>query len=264
MKALFIITISYLFILISCENSSQKSHNIEIVSNINNLVRDSSKNVNQMEEVLKTIPKNITAVLGNRFVISGDFDGDKKKEKLTEHFFSSLDNKETNKFYNNLANYDQLIALTIKKSPYSFLISENKIIDSLHIASTEQLLGLSFLKNEGDLNEDGTDEISYVIDWADWSNLNTFHLATYKNKKWIELYTFPIWDWQIPNHDGFHNNSESANKDITLNSSTNKIIVDKKKIKSFEGLIKKIKKNRIQIIFRNEEAEIDTMQVDLK
>ena len=127
------------------------------------------------------------------------FRSDGKKEKLIEQFFSGIDNKETNKFYESLLDYDQLVALTVKKDPYTFVISDNELIDTLHISSGGQLLGLSYLKNEGDLNGDGTDEVSYVVNWADWSNLNTWHIVTYKNKKWIELYSFSIWDWQLPN-----------------------------------------------------------------
>ena len=37
------------------------------------------------------------------------------KRKLIEHFVSGIDNKETNKFYEGLTDYEQLIELTVKK-----------------------------------------------------------------------------------------------------------------------------------------------------
>lgn len=136
----------------------------------------------------------------------------------------------------------------------------------MHISSGGQLLGLSYLKNEGDLNGDGTDEVSYVVNWADWSNLNTWHLVTYKNKKWTALYSFPIWDWQLPdlpetfNHYGLFGLEDKLIN--TTNDTINKQI--EQKLLNFKGLVKRIDKNKIQVIFRNEEAEEDTKIVDLK
>ncbi|GAB2833196.1 hypothetical protein GCM10027043_38960 [Ferruginibacter profundus] len=227
---------------------------------------DSSKTKNTTEEILKTIPKYIKPVFGYRFIITGDFDGDGKKEKLIEHFFSGVDNKETNKFYDGLSDYDQLVALTVKKEPISFVLSDNKNIDTLNISSTSQLLGLSLLKNEGDLNGDGTDEVSYVINWADWSNLNTWHIVTCKNKKWQELYSFSIRDWQLPDlPETFtqYGLSGLENKNVALpNDTVNNRI--EKEFTDFKGLVTKIKNNTIRIIFMNDEADLDTMMVNLK
>lgn len=266
MKTPLIITLSILTLFVSCDTSTMNKKDEKVESQIDTLQLDSSKTTNQIKEIFLTIPKNIKPVFGYRFIISGDFDGDGKKEKLIEHFFSSLDNKETNKFYNSLSDYDQLVALTIKKKPFSFVNSDNKLIDTLHISSDEQLLGLSYLKNEGDLNGDGTDEVSYVINWADWSNLNTWHLVTYKNKKWSELFSFQIWDWQLPdlpetfNQYGLFGLEQKIIN--TANDTVNKRI--EKELMNFKGLVKKIKTNKIQIIYRNDEAEEDTIIVDLK
>jgi hypothetical protein len=118
MKTLLVIPFFVLTLLISCESSTKKIQDKNTVSHIDTLQQDTSKPRNPIEETLNTIPKNIKPVLGYRFILSGDFDGDGKKEKLIEHFYSGLDNKETNKFYDSLSNYDQLVVLTIKKSPF--------------------------------------------------------------------------------------------------------------------------------------------------
>ncbi|MGG9961194.1 hypothetical protein [Ferruginibacter sp. SUN106] len=168
-------TIAFVFLLLlfSCNHQQKKLLPVPVVTTKKIATNDSSDIKNPLEEILKTIPKDIKPVFGYRFIISGDFDGDGKKEQLIEHFFSGVDNKETNKFYEGLSDYDQLVALTVKKDPVSFVLSDNKNIDTLGISSTSQLLGLSFLKNEGDLNGDGTDEVSYVVNWASWSSVNT-------------------------------------------------------------------------------------------
>jgi hypothetical protein len=266
MKTPLTITILISTLLFSCDNSTKKTQEKKRVSHVDTLQLDSSKKRNPIEETLKNIPKNIKPVLGYRFILSGDFDGDGKKEKLIEHFYSLLDNKETNKFYDSLSNYNQLVALTEKKEPYSFVSSDNRRIDTLHISTDDQLLGLSYLKNEGDLNGDGTDEVSYVIDWADWSSWNTWHLVTYKNKKWTELYSFPIWDWQLPDLPETFNQYGLFGLEQKIINTTNDTVNKRieKELLDFKGLVKKVKTNKIQVIFRNDETEEDTMIVDLK
>lgn len=266
MKTPLTITILISTLLFSCDNSTKKTQDEKRVSHVDTLQLDSSKSRNPIEETLKNIPENIKPVLGYRFILTGDFDGDGKKEKLIEHFYSLLDNKETNKFYDSLSNYNQLVALTEKKEPYSFVSSDNRRIDTLHISTDDQLLGLSYLKNEGDLNGDGTDEVSYVIDWADWSSWNTWHLVTYKNKKWTELYSFPIWDWQLPNLPETFNQYGLFGLEQKIINTTNDTVNKRieKELLDFKGLVKKVKTNKIQVIFRNDETEEDTMIVDLK
>lgn len=262
MKYLFIILLPTLMLL-SCENAKKKAkkENPKLKSQI----RNSFPPIDSVIAVDENIPKNLIPVFGYRFIISGDFDGDGKKEKLTEHFFSSINNKETHKFYDSLTNYDQLVDLTVKKSPYAFLSCDDNKINSFQVANSGQLLGLSYLKNEGDLNGDGTDEISYVINWADWSNLNTWHIATYKNNEWKDIYTFDIWDWQIPDlPETFNQYGFFGLQDKIINSSDveiNKQVEDK--LLGFEGLVKKIKNNKIKVIYRNEYADEDTMIVNL-
>jgi len=249
MNIRFIILLPILVLLFSCDYSIKKTREQITISANDTLKQD----------------KKLKPVFGYRFIISGDFDGDGKNENLIEHFFSGIDNKETNKFYENLE-YDDLVELTMKKNPYSFVLSDNKSIDTLQISSLGQLFGLSYLKNEGDLNDDGTDEVSYVVNFADWSNLNTWHLMTYKNNKWQELYSFPIWDWQLPNLPETTNQYGLFGLDNKIVNSEDAIANNEivNELKNFKGLVKKIKTNKIQVIYRNEEADEDTIIVDLK
>jgi hypothetical protein len=254
----------FLFILAGCSQKQPTADTSNAIT-LDSISKDSSTTELTDEDILKTIPKNIKPILGYRFVIKGDFDGDGKKENLVEHFYSSIDNKETNKFYDGLDNYEQLVALTIKKMPYSFVLSDNAKIDTLSISISAQLLGLSYLKNEGDLNGDGTDEVSYVVNWADWSNMNTWHIMTYKSNRWEELYSFPIWDWQLPDlPETFNNYGLFGLQDKVMvpeDDSVNLLI--EQNMQQFKGLVKKMKINQIQVIFKNEEASEDTMLVDL-
>ena len=204
-------------------------------------------------------------VFGYRFVITGDFDGDGKTEQLTEHYFSSRDNKETNKYYEGL-DYDDAVRLAMEKKTYVFLNSDNPLIATLHIAKDGQAFGVSYLKNEGDLDGDGGDEISYVVDATDWSSINIWHIMTYKKGKWKELYSFPMWDWQLPalpymtNQYGLFG---TEGKIVIPKDDTNNAMIEKN-LHEFQGLVKKIKTNIIQITYQNDEAEIDTKIINLK
>lgn len=212
--------------------------------------------------------EEVLPVFGYRFHIEGDFDGDGNTEVLTEHFFDGNTHKETNKFYSGLS-YEELVERTLAKAPYSFATCNNPAIDTVHFARKEQLLGLSYLKNEGDLNGDGTDEISYVINWADWSNVNTCHVSSFKNGQWVSLYSFAIRDWQLPNlPETIRKHGPLGLKD--MQAIPHKATFDQENQEAhdtvwnnFEGLIKPVAKNVIQVIYMNQEAITDTMLVDL-
>lgn len=141
--------------------------------------------------------------LDDKLIITGDFDNDKKIDTLKESFISSINGKETNKYAD--IEYDSLVAWTIKKRPICRLISTN--LTPLEInKDNDQLFGLSYLKNEGDIDNDGADEVGLVVDWADWSNVNHYRIYTYKENKWIQLFNFEIRDYDI---DDLKNNKKS-------------------------------------------------------
>ena len=256
-------------LLNSCkkENTIKEDNTLKETEDTPSVTIEKNKSKEEMpwiDEVLKTVPKNPKPIFGYRFIIEGDFDGDGKKEKLAEHFYSEKEKKETCKFYQNIEELDQLMALTIKKETRTFLLSDNTKIKTLNFSHIENF-GLSFLKNEGDLNGDGTDEISYVIDYADYSNLNSWHIATYKDNEWKDIYTFDIWDWQLPNLPEAFNDygffgvqnktvnakNKAANKELETN------------LKNFKGLVRKIKNNKIEITYRTEEADQGKKIIDL-
>ncbi|MBI1837210.1 MAG: hypothetical protein HYR91_08100 [Flavobacteriia bacterium] len=251
--------------MISCFYFNESKPDFKKTNNKNLISQDDS--LDFIQQTIATVPSNSKPILGYRFVIEGDFNGDGKSEKLIEHYFSGKTNQETTKFYTELENYDQLVALTINKQPISFIASTDQTIDSLIIGNASQLLGLSFLKNEGDLNGDGTDEISYIMHWADWSNLNTCWIMTYYQNHWKPLYKFSIWDWQLPdlpeictNYNLFGHDDKNL---ITANDSIQKL--KELELLNFDGLIRKKKKNIIEVFHNHqEEGTLDTCTIRLR
>lgn len=258
--------IACLALLYSCDRLSNKPPESAPVPQTITVKRDSGGQMSWIDEALKKVPSNIKPVPGHRFVIKGDFDGDGKQETLTEHYISLIDRQETNKGYDNLPEYDQLVALTVKKQPYAFVTDSKPATDTLRISSEPQMLGLSYLKNEGDLDGDGADELSYVIDWADYSSLNTWYIVSYKNKQWKELYSFPIWDWQLPDLPQSVNQyglfGQEGKIAVPENDTFNVML--QKQFDAFPGLVKKMGGGKIRVIYRSKDASQDTMVVDLK
>lgn len=266
MKLLLILTCISIPLFFSCENSIKKP-----MDNNSLAITDSVKQNPALDSGLVSVNDSLAMpvkpVFGYRFTLEGDFNGDGKKEKLVEHYFSRMENKEANKFYENITEYEDFRDSIVNKRPYSFLISDNKQIDTLRITDDGYpSSGLSFIKNEGDLNGDGTDEISYVIDWADYSSCNYWHLVTYKNRKWKELFSFSIRDWQLPNLPEAVNEYGYFGVQNKIVNSTDTVVNNEieKELNKFEGLVKKIKTNKIQVIYMNEEAEEDTATINLK
>jgi hypothetical protein len=256
-------------LLFSCRNNSAPT-------NIDSVITDTQKA--KLSSIMKfrikmgyhiptageidSIEKISAPVKGYRFVIKGDFDGDGIKETLTEHFYSKKLNRETYKFYDSLHGYD-LIGLNSYKKPRSFMTCSTKKMDTLTISDSDWQMGLSFMKNEGDLNGDGGDEISYVVNLADFSNCNRCYIKTWKNGEWKELFSFPVWDWQFPQIPDAYTQyglfGTASQSSVRSDDSLTKEQL--KEFKEFPGLIKKMKSGKTRIEYMGEGAELDTMYV---
>lgn len=168
------------------------------------------------------------------FKVAGRWRDKNQVDTLSIHLFSRTLNKEmvSADFFRDEYEYDRLVELMIKLKPVIYVVNDNNPTDTLKIGEdTGQLFGLYFNINDGDLDGDGLDELMYMVDWADWSSTNTFYIASYKNGKWVDLYNFPVWEWQFR--------------------------------EGYENVIQKLSGNKVLINFRNDEAEEETKTVDL-
>jgi hypothetical protein len=258
MNPSFVIVICSALFFYSCKGTVNRSSDVNL-----NVVKNKAAKATENT----TSPKPLRPVFGYRFVITGNFDGSGKIDTLTEHFFSALTHKETNKFYED-ADYDQLVDSGYKKKTYCFISSSNKHIESLPIETKPQF-GLSYLKNEGDLTGDGTDDISFVVNYADWSSVNFCIIMAYKKGKWQRIFSFEIRDSQLPELPQVNElYGPFGLQDAVIdegNYPANKLI--EKRLKAFGGLIKKISNNNIRVIGSVFDANgdmHDTVFVNLK
>ena len=159
-----------------------------------------SKNDSEFEpETISNLKYDLTYDSLDLNTIKGDFNGDGVEDNLIEKLVSSIDNKSINRLPQ--VEYDSLVLLINEKQPIVSLLSENKKIPEL-IVTKNTSFGLLWIKNEGDLNQDGADEISIIIDWADFSAINHCLIYSLKNEKWTELAKFEIREWQLNSRDG--------------------------------------------------------------
>lgn len=222
MRSIVLLLVS---ILIGCEKPVNKHAETPGIQDTS-VQKDSS----YREKLLASIPKDAQPIMGYRFIIKGDFDGDGKKETITERYISASDGRETNKWYDSTVFFEQLVELILNKEPISFIVSDNTKIDTLYISKGGQVFGLSILKNEGDLNGDGRDEIGYLGDWADWSSMNSYHILSFTKAGWKEIYSFEARDWYAPEMPDIR--PGDWGRPIYLNIDT---------VKTFERVVKKIK-----------------------
>lgn len=126
--------------------------------------------------------------------VIGDWTGTERSDTLFEHYYSQLKAADmiSPLIYISTIEYDSAVVIAQALLPVSYLTSNNNSIDTLFISDNRQLFGLFYLNNEGDLVGDGGDELGFVIDYADWSYLNTYNIVTNKNGEWYLLYSFPI------------------------------------------------------------------------
>lgn len=215
------VLIGLLLLLISCQ-TRQKSEqsDAEILAKADSLQRIRQDSIATAKEKLReqTRLDSLAAIVkskpiwGSRMTVMGDFDGDGTQDTLFERYISRLTGKETNKDYDWSGNelgdgccdwlfYKQ--RWIAEKDPLVRLVSKNPKIKPFDVEGGGAQNGFDYLKNAGDLNGDGTDEIAYYIYDVDMSMMNSCALATYKNGKWKEVH-----HWDIMESDFFYEQGE--------------------------------------------------------
>jgi hypothetical protein len=267
------LSLGILCFLFSCNSNSSAEKPKKVIAKpkkeVATTVDSNEQEVDESENVRMDLDSLIQVLkpnFGYRFQVEGDFDGDGKTELLTEHYVSQITGKEMNKYFDDLDEYATEVDLATYREPFSFVSSSNPLVKDLEISKAAQLFGLKLLKNEGDLDGDGADELSYVISWADWSSVNYWHIVSYKKGKWVTLYSFEMRDWQTPYLPEYHDENKTfltANKvSIPLEDTLN--LRMEKELLEFEGLVKKVKPGKIAVTCMNQQSDEVTKMVTLK
>jgi hypothetical protein len=125
-----------------------------------------------------------------KLIAVGDFDGDKKQDTIFQNNFSRLTKAEIEYSPDPLQNeWDKVAKWFYEQEADVYLTINAKGKDTLHLGIAQ---GLYCLINIGDNNADGKDEIALVVDYLDFSMLNTCKIYSLCKNKWTLLKQFEI------------------------------------------------------------------------
>lgn len=134
-----------------------------------------------------------------KYFVTGNFTGENKKDTISLHYFSGLQNKEI--FERPDRDWDVVQSWFSQQKGNMNLNINNPAYDTLDIGFG---WGLYYLNNIGDINGDGKDEVAYTVNYLDYSQINSCQIYTFCNNKWTELKRFTILESAF---DNFNNNS---------------------------------------------------------
>lgn len=149
---------------------------------------------------LEKVPDNLAAPkaadhkvklhkLKKLFVV-GDFDGDGVKDTIFQHNYSLLTKAEIDNAADPFQNdWDIVEKWFYDQDPDVNLTINTNNRNVLHLGPAQ---GLYCLINIGDNNADGKDEIAFVIDYLDFSRVNSCKIYSLCNNKWTLLKQFGI------------------------------------------------------------------------
>jgi len=205
---------------------------------------------------------SIQPIWGYRFQIIGDFDGNGIKDTLNEHFYSSRDKKETNKYYSGINDQFRLYDSVFARECVSYFLCNDSKFDTVPVSG---IFGPLWMKNEGDLDKDGCDDISFVESLPQQSSMNHCMIISFKKGKWEEIYRFAVYEWEFPPLPdagktyglfGMDGSYTTANND-----SINQLLQEQ--FDAFPGLIKKLRSGNVEISTRTPELNDTILKLDL-
>lgn len=125
-----------------------------------------------------------------KLFITGDFDGDKKQDTIYQHTFSRLTKTEIENSADPFQNdWDTVVKWFYDQDANVYLTTNKTDQDTLNLGTAQ---GLYCLLNIGDNNADGMDEIAFVVDYLDLSNLNSCKIYSLCTGKWTILKQFNV------------------------------------------------------------------------
>jgi len=89
----------------------------------------------------------------------------------------------------DILDWERNLSLIVKRES-KLILSGNR--ETLLLTDHPQITGFLILKNLGDLDGDGLDEIGFIFDGQDFSSLSTYHVYSSTGKKMKEWFSFPI------------------------------------------------------------------------
>ena len=182
--------IAVIAILYSCNSGESSKQSSQLTSS------DSSFSVTYTNAI------NLHAL--NKLFVTGDFDGDGKTDTLFQHNFSLLHHAEIDSAADPFKNeWDTVLNWFYRQDPLIYICFNKTGQDTIKLGAGQ---GLYCLLNIGDNNKDGKDEIAFVVDYLDYSRVNSCKIYSLCENKLVQLK-------QI----GIHEDAFNFNSDVNPN-----------------------------------------------
>jgi len=128
----------------------------------------------------------------DKLFVTGDFDGDKVTDTIFQYNYSTFKKAEITYAPDPMQiDWENVVKWFDKQDSDLRLSSSLKNTDILHLGTAQ---GLYCLINIGDTNNDGKDEIAFVVDECDFSNVNNCLVYSLCNGKWFLAKQFGIYE----------------------------------------------------------------------
>jgi hypothetical protein len=126
----------------------------------------------------------------DKLYVVGEFYGDEKEDTIFQHNFSKLSKSEIEYSPDpTQTEYDEIVKWFNYQDTNLYLTINNTKLDTLYL---EAAIGLYCLINIGDNNKDGKDEIAFVVNYPDYSSVNSCKIYSLCKSKWTHLKQFGV------------------------------------------------------------------------
>lgn len=137
-------------------------------------------------------------LLYGKLEIGADLNGDGSTEAVSLDVISGISGKQINSIL--FKSYDDYLVHFEQLKP-RIILSSNHRIPQLVINDKPEIVSPLVLDNLGDLNDDGNDEIGYVLENYEIEKTDSLFILTFKNKKWNCIGAVPV---SVSSSGGFH------------------------------------------------------------
>jgi hypothetical protein len=122
--------------------------------------------------------------------IGADLNGDKKIERVYIDVISEITNRHLDSLSYD-GSYDDYIKQFEKIKP-RIIVKSNHRIPDLVVNDDPDILRPMSIGNLGDLDDDGSDEIGYVLERIELEKTDSMCILSLKNRKWYRIGAVPI------------------------------------------------------------------------
>lgn len=183
----FLFALAFLTACQQAPKQSRSTTNGAMDSTKNGIETDTTGKRDTVSEIIREEEpmRKKKIVFGYRFAIEGDFNRDRKRDSLKENLIDRKTGKAAPKFLD----YESMGMPTPERYGLKCFLSCDSI-PPFDIKLKASEIGLQYLNNEGDLDGDGGDEVSYALFNQEWYLGRTIYVITCKSKQWKPLFQF--------------------------------------------------------------------------